>query len=152
MRELAQAFPDAVVGLSDHTVDNFACIGALALGASIVERHFTDHKGRRGPDIVCSMNRSDLSQLIQAASVLRQERGGSKSMLPEEQVTRDFAYASVVATQDMEAGDALTAATIWVKRPGTGDFHAREYRGLIGRKAARPVSAGTQLARGDVAL
>ena len=51
MTELAEAFPGAVYGLSDHTTDNLACFGAIALGASIVERHFTDHMNRQGPDI-----------------------------------------------------------------------------------------------------
>lgn len=150
IRELASAFPDAVVGLSDHTVDNLACMGALALGASIVERHFTDHKGREGPDIVCSMDKSGLFELIHAAGVLRQERGGAKSLLEEEQVTRDFAYASVVAVRDMDAGETLTEDTIWVKRPGTGDFPAREYDALLGRTVRRPIQAGAQLAREDV--
>lgn len=151
IRELAAAFPDAVLGLSDHTVDNLACMGAIALGASIVERHFTDHKGRPGPDIVCSMDQAELAGLIHAAGILRQERGGSKDLLAEEQVTRDFAFASVVAMQDMDAGDRLTKDNLWVKRPGTGDFHARDFKDLLGRTAARSIRAGAQLARNDLA-
>ena len=53
MVELGKAFPRAVIGLSDHTTDNVACLGAVALGASILERHFTDRMDRPGPDIVC---------------------------------------------------------------------------------------------------
>ncbi|MCB0399600.1 MAG: N-acetylneuraminate synthase family protein, partial [Winogradskyella sp.] len=53
MMELHKAFPDYVFGLSDHTLNNNACLGAVALGASILERHFTDHMHRTGPDIVC---------------------------------------------------------------------------------------------------
>ena len=56
MVELARSFPRAVIGLSDHTTDNPACIGAVALGASILERHFTDRMDRVGPDIICSMD------------------------------------------------------------------------------------------------
>ena len=56
MVELAQAFPRAIVGLSDHTTNNLACFGAVALGACILERHFTDSMDRKGPDIVCSMD------------------------------------------------------------------------------------------------
>ena len=56
MTELMTAFPNAVVGLSDHTTSNLACLGAVALGASILERHFTDSMSRPGPDIVCSMD------------------------------------------------------------------------------------------------
>jgi N-acetylneuraminate synthase len=56
MTELMDAFPGAIVGLSDHTTSNLACLGAVALGASILERHFTDSMSRPGPDIVCSMD------------------------------------------------------------------------------------------------
>ncbi len=56
MQAMHEAFPDKVFGLSDHTLNNNACLGAVALGASILERHFTDHMQRTGPDIICSMN------------------------------------------------------------------------------------------------
>lgn len=64
MEELQQAFPDAVVGLSDHSIDNLACLGAVAAGASVLERHFTDSKDRPGPDIVCSMDAQECAELI----------------------------------------------------------------------------------------
>ena len=56
MTALHKAFPDKVFGLSDHTLNNNACLGAVALGVSILERHFTDTMQRSGPDIVCSMD------------------------------------------------------------------------------------------------
>src|SRR6478752_5706877 len=65
MVELQKNFPDAVVGLSDHTLTNHACFGAVALGASVLERHFTDHKERIGPDIVCSMDVHACKELIE---------------------------------------------------------------------------------------
>ena len=64
MMEMHQAFPDKVFGLSDHTLNNNACLGAVALGASILERHFTDHMNRTGPDIVCSMDEQATKELI----------------------------------------------------------------------------------------
>jgi sialic acid synthase SpsE len=54
--ELRNAYPDAVVGLSDHTTTNYPCIASVAMGASILERHFTDSMARIGPDIICSMD------------------------------------------------------------------------------------------------
>ena len=54
--ELIKNFPGIPIGLSDHTVSNLACLSAIALGASIVERHFTDNMNRNGPDIICSMD------------------------------------------------------------------------------------------------
>ena len=70
MTELMAAFPDVVVGLSDHTVGNMACLGAVALGASILERHFTDSMTRPGPDIVCSMDPAQCRDLIEGARAM----------------------------------------------------------------------------------
>ena len=64
MTELQESFNDAVVGLSDHTTSNHACFGAVALGASILERHFTDSMRREGPDIINSMDPSAAEDLI----------------------------------------------------------------------------------------
>jgi len=96
MLELKNAFPNCPVGLSDHTVNNLAAYGALSLGAQLVERHFTDTKERIGPDIVCSMDEEDLRRLIEAAKDIPKMLGGHKDALKEEQVTINFAYASVV--------------------------------------------------------
>ena len=62
---LKEAFPDAVVGLSDHTTSNYTCLGAVAVGASILERHFTDSMKRVGPDISSSMDPESLKSLIE---------------------------------------------------------------------------------------
>ena len=70
MAHLKEAFPDSVVGLSDHTTSNYTCLGAVALGASILERHFTDHMSRLGPDIVCSMDPDSLSELIEGTKII----------------------------------------------------------------------------------
>ena len=95
MTEMQQAFPDNVFGLSDHTLNNNACMGAVALGASILERHFTDQMSRVGPDIVCSMDERSAAELIVSSKEIWQMRGGKKEPAPEEQVTIDFAFATV---------------------------------------------------------
>ncbi|SAI28572.1 N-acetylneuraminate synthase [Bordetella trematum] len=150
MTELAEAFPDAVIGLSDHTVDNYACLGAVALGASILERHFTDRMDRPGPDIVCSMDPKSMSELIAGSKAIFQARGGKKEHAPEEQVTMDFAFASVVADREIKAGERIDESNIWVRRPGTGEFKAEDYDSLIGKVAAKTISKGAQLKRSDI--
>src|SRR5262249_12335527 len=107
--ELANAFPDAVIGLSDHTLNNATCLGAVALGASILERHFTDRKDRVGPDIICSMIPEELQQLIRWSAELQQARGGHKGAVAAEQATINFAYASVVSLVDIKSGELLTS-------------------------------------------
>ena len=71
-------FSGEIIGLSDHTLTNHSSFGAIALGASIIERHFTDTKERIGPDIICSMDEHDCKQLIEGANILFYQRGGKK--------------------------------------------------------------------------
>ena len=147
MLELGQAFPNAVVGLSDHCADNYPALAAIALGARIIERHFTDSKERPGPDIAASMDPADLASLIEGAGQIHQALGGSKGPLPEEQVTMDFAFATVVTIAPIAAGSELSHDNLWVKRPGTGEFSAAEYTGLLGRRVSVDLPAGVHLKR-----
>ncbi len=141
MTQLAEAFPDAVYGLSDHTVSNHACFGAVALGASVLERHFTDTMDREGPDIVNSMDVQAARELIEGAVILQQQRGGEKGPADEEQVTIDFAFATVCSTAAIKSGEKLSSENLWVKRPGTGPILAEHYEDLLGKTATRDIPA-----------
>ena len=69
-------FPGNVFGLSDHTLTNHACFGAVALGASILERHYTDSRiTRKGPDIICSMDEEDCKKLLKGIKILFDQEG-----------------------------------------------------------------------------
>ena len=151
MVELGRAFPRAVVGLSDHTTDNVACIGAVALGASILERHFTDRMDRVGPDIVCSMDEQRCRELIESARTLHAELGGEKGPATEEQVTIDFAFATVVTIAPVKAGETFTTHNLWVKRPGTGKIPAERFESILGRKATRDIPVDVHLTDTDFA-
>lgn len=133
------------IGLSDHTTNNNACIAAMALGASIVERHFTDTMDRVGNDIVCSMDESQLKALLDASKEVFQMRGGEKVPLAEEQVTMDFAFATAVTVADIKAGEKFTMGNLWVKRPGTGEVKAIDYEKVIGRTAKINIKADTHI-------
>lgn len=139
--KLQEAFPDALVGLSDHSIDNVACLAATALGASVLERHFTDTMERTGPDIVCSMDEKACADLIKNSKRIWEMSGGEKEPTAEEQVTIDFAYASVVSIKDIKKGERFSEENIWVKRPGTGDFLAKDYQSLLGRVASCDIEA-----------
>ncbi|MBL7810759.1 MAG: N-acetylneuraminate synthase family protein [Bacteroidetes bacterium] len=145
MQELEKHFPAAVVGLSDHTTNNLACLGAVALGASILERHFTDHMNRPGPDIVCSMDTQAMKELIEGSKMLKLERGGEKGPVEEETPTIQFAFATVVSIRDIAAGEAFSTDNIWVKRPGTGEIPAEEYETVLGKRAVEFIPADTQI-------
>ncbi|MBC7641836.1 MAG: N-acetylneuraminate synthase family protein [Flavobacterium sp.] len=145
MTELHNAFPDKVFGLSDHTLNNNACLGAVALGASILERHFTDTMQRQGPDIVCSMDENATKELIISSNEIWQMRGGTKKPAEEEQVTIDFAFATVCAISGIRKGEKLTKQNIWVKRPGTGKILAENFDDLLGKTATRDILNDEQL-------
>lgn len=150
MTDLLETFPDAVIGLSDHTIDNYACIGAVALGASILERHFTDTMERVGPDISCSMDPKALKDLIHASKIVKQERGGSKNdLVAEEQVTKDFAFSTLVTIQPIKKRELITESNLWAKRPGTGEIKAEFFESVIGKRATRDLSADEHLSWKD---
>jgi N-acetylneuraminate synthase len=150
IEELGRSFPDAVLGLSDHCLSNYPCLGAVALGASILERHFTDSMSRPGPDIVCSMDPPALKELIEGAGIIKRARGGVKGPVKEEKVTIAFAYASVVSTSEIKKGEEFTEQNLWVKRPGTGEILAEDYKSLLGKRAARDIGSDTLLQKADV--
>ena len=151
MLELHQAFPDKVFGLSDHTHNNNACLGAVALGASILERHFTDHMNRTGPDIICSMDEQTCKELIVGSKEIALMRGGKKEPAKEEQVTIDFAFATVCSIVPIKKGEIFSKENIWVKRPGTGEILAEHFNELLGKKATKDIASDIQLTYKDIA-
>lgn len=145
MQELMREFPHTIVGLSDHTVSNTACIAAMALGAKIVERHYTDRMDRRGPDIVCSMDESGLKELLHCAKDMTQMLCGEKEAAQEEQVTIAFAFSTLVAIQEIKKGGQFTKDNLWAKRPGTGKMPARYFTDVLGQYAACDIAKDTHI-------
>lgn len=150
MQALQKEFPNAIIGLSDHTTNNNACLAATALGASILERHFTDSMQRKGPDIVNSMDPIALKELIIGSAEIAQMRGGVKEAAKEEQVTIDFAFATVVTIQPLKKGDTLTKENIWVKRPGTGEIKAESFNDLLGKRVNKDIANDEHLSWSDI--
>ena len=151
LHDLAERFPDAVLGLSDHSIGNYACLAAVALGARVLEKHFTSDKTWPGPDIPISIDPSELRDLVQGSRAVFAALGGHKSVLPEEQPTIDFAYSCVVAIRDISAGEPLSPGNVWVKRPGTGGIKAVAYEDVLGRVALRPIRKDAQVSFEDLA-
>lgn len=151
MSALKEAFEDAVVGLSDHTLTNHACLGAVALGASILERHFTDSMDRPGPDIICSMDGKACKELIEGSKIIALQRGGVKGPANEEQVTIDFAFATICSIMPVKKGDFFSVDNTWVKRPGKGGILAESYNDILGKVAANDIEEDQQIQWQDIA-
>uniref|UniRef100_UPI0030DDCB21 SAF domain-containing protein n=1 Tax=uncultured Salegentibacter sp. TaxID=259320 RepID=UPI0030DDCB21 len=111
---------------------------------------FTDHKQRTGPDIVCSMDEAECSTLIKSSTEIWQMRGGVKAPSVEEQVTIDFAFATVCTISSVKKGEKFTEENIWVKRPGTGEILAEEFDSILDKIAARDIAVDEQLKLEDI--
>lgn len=148
--DLQKAFPDAVVGFSDHSIGPHMALASVALGACILERHFTDTRYRSGPDISCSMDPAELRYLVdRSREIYIAVRNPKERSAPEEAVYR-FARGSIVADRDLLAGTILTEADIWARRPGSGEIPADQFDMLIGRKIIRDLKRNTQLRWSDL--
>jgi len=148
--QLQKKFPDAVVGLSDHSLGNYTGYAAVALGASIIEKHFTSTREWPGPDIALSVNPVELKELVAGTKAVYESLGGSKDILPEEKGIIDFAYACVVSIKNIKKGEKFTKENIWVKRPGTGEIKAEKFSEVLGKIAQRDIVKDSQLTRKDV--
>lgn len=148
--DLKKNFPDAVVGLSDHTTTNYSCYGSVALGARVLEKHFIDKKTRKGPDVSCSMDKSELKQMIEGSLAIFHSLNGEKKALKEEKKTINFAFASVAAIKNIRKGEYLTTKNIFPLRPANGYFKVKDYNKVLGRVAKKDIKQYYQLKYSDV--
>ena len=148
--ELREAFPRAVVGFSDHSIGPEMALASVALGACILERHYTDTRYRKGPDISCSMDPAELRFLIDRSREIWVAANNPKQRsAPEEDVYR-FARGSIVADADLPEGHVITEADIWARRPGSGEIAAYEFDTVLGKRLKRAVTRNTQLRWADL--
>jgi N-acetylneuraminate synthase/N,N'-diacetyllegionaminate synthase len=137
------------VGFSDHTDGIIAALGAVALGACFVEKHFTLDKGLPGPDHRFSADPAELRALCEGVRTLERSLGGSVvgPTASEQRGRRDFRL-SCVAARDLPAGVRLTESDVVFRRPGTG-IPPRSVDLFLNRRLARPVAAGAVFSSDD---
>lgn len=149
--ELYNAFPRAVIGFSDHSIGPEMALASVALGASILERHYTDLRYRKGPDIINSMDPAELRFLIDRSKEIWIAANNPKERsAPEEDVYR-FARASVVADRDLPEGHVIHESDIWARRPGSGEIPGYDFDKVVGKRLTRSVTRNTQLKWSDLA-
>ena len=142
MNTMATAF-NLPVGYSDHTPGVEIAVAAVALGACVIEKHFTLDRNMPGPDHLASLEPEELVSMVSGIRSTEAALGdGRKEPAASETNTADVARKSLVAARDIDAGETLTEDLIDVKRPGTGlPPVMRPY--VAGRKAAQAIPAGT---------
>ena len=137
MLTIQHAFPGAQVGYSDHTVGIEVPIAAVALGAKVIEKHFTLDRNLPGPDQRASLEPHELTAMISAIRRIEKALGtGIKKPSPSELKNKPIARKSIVAALPIKEGEVFSEMNITVKRPGTGISPMR-WDELMGRKADR---------------
>ncbi|SLN43148.1 N-acetylneuraminate synthase family protein [Pseudooctadecabacter jejudonensis] len=148
--DLRAAFPNAVVGFSDHSIGPEMALASVALGACILERHYTDTRYRKGPDISCSMDPAELRHLIDRSREIHTALHNPKERTAAEEDVYRFARASVVADADLPAGHVITPADIWARRPGSGAIAGYDFDKVVGRTLKVAVTRNQQLTWDDL--
>lgn len=138
------------VGLSDHSLGIYPCLGAIALGSAALEKHFTISRSWPGPDNPFSIEPKELKELVIGSKVIWQALKGEKEIQKEEKPIIDFAYASVVAIKDIKKGNVFNLDNIWVKRPGTGEILAERFYSILGKTAKYDIKKDQQLTWGMI--
>jgi sialic acid synthase SpsE len=152
LKTYAKAYPDVVLGLSDHTPGHATVLGAVALGARVVEKHFTDEKERNGPDHKFSMSPADWSEMVQRTRELQSALGTEeKRVMDNEKETVVLQRRAVRTITDLRSGDKIEAKDLTVLRPCPKDALPPYRLGeLVGRKLRRNIPAGDIVRLDDV--
>lgn len=140
---LAEAF-SVPVGLSDHTLGIAVPVAAVALGACIIEKHFTMSRSEPGPDSAFSLEPHEFKAMVEAIRVAEKALGEVSYVVTEREATSRVFRRSLFVVQDMQAGDVFTPGNLRSIRPGHG-LHTRYLDEILGRPAARAIKRGTPL-------
>jgi N-acetylneuraminate synthase len=140
-------FPDVVLGLSDHTHGHATVLGAVALGARVIEKHFTDDNGREGPDHKFAMNPLTWKDMVERTRELERALGSAdKVIVPNERDTAVVQRRCLRAGRDIRAGERFTREMIDVLRPATpGAIQPSHIPDVIGTVALADMPKGKEL-------
>ena len=152
LRQFGERYPNVVLGLSDHTPGHVTVLGAVALGARVIEKHFTDDTSRVGPDHGFSMDPGTWRAMVDATRMLEAAMGdGVKKVEPNEQETVVLQRRCVRAARELPAGQVLTAKDVEVLRPAPRDaIPAHEVGAVTGRTLLRPLAFGDAVTWADL--
>lgn len=137
------------IGLSDHSEGIYTALGAVALGACVIEKHFTISSDWDGPDQKASIEPDELSELVKGVRTVHKACGNEKKVINDEEPVRKMARESIVYIEDLTEGATLTDNTVWVKRPGTG-IPAKRLGEVLGRRIKHSVKADTMVKWSDL--
>lgn len=140
---LARDF-DCPVGLSDHTLGIAVAIAAVALGAAMIEKHFTLRRADGGPDAEFSLEPAELATLVESARAALAALGSGAATRSEVETAMKVFRRSVYVVRDIAAGERFSGDNLRIIRPGHG-LAPRHLAEILGRRARRPLARGTAL-------
>jgi N-acetylneuraminate synthase len=145
-------FPDVILGLSDHTPGAIAAIGAVALGARVIEKHFTDDRNRLGPDHGFSLEAREWKEMVQQVRILERALGdGLKQVEENERETVILQRRSWRVTKDLSKGHILSGQDLQALRPAPSDSIAPSQPAeVIGKRLKRSLVAGDYVRWSDL--
>lgn len=152
LRTYRELFPDCVLGLSDHTFGHSTVVGAIALGARVIEKHFTDDNGRVGPDHKFAMNPTTWKNMVKSSIEVWEALGdGVKKVEDNELNSRIVQQRSLFVQRDMKAGETITREDIIPLRPIMADgIKPDNMDKVVGRTLCKDISAGNHIRWEDI--
>jgi sialic acid synthase SpsE len=147
LRTYAVMFPDVILGLSDHTHAVAPVLGAVALGACVIERHFTDSNDREGPDHKFAMNPENWARMVEETRLLERSLGSTDKFIAANEIDTAIVQRRCLrAARDIQAGETFTREMIDVLRPAApGAIKPSEIEHVIGTKAIHNMPFGKEL-------
>ncbi len=150
LKQLGKEFPKTVIGLSDHSLNNFSSFAAMTMGASIIERHFTDSKEREGTDIPWSMTSDEAKELVEFAKCINKMKIGKKERLEEEKNVAEMTFNTVVTKRPVRKGSTLTKDDLTTKGPNKLGIPAEDLYKVIWKKTLKDLDANYHLQWEDI--
>jgi N-acetylneuraminate synthase len=147
LKTYAAMFPGVILGLSDHTHALAPVLGAVTLGARVIERHFTDSNDREGPDHKFAMNPENWARMVEETRLLERALGSpDKDIAANEVQTAVVQRRCLRAAREIKAGEVFTREMIDVLRPATpGAIKPDQIGNVIGTKALHDLKFGQEL-------
>jgi sialic acid synthase SpsE len=147
LKTYAAMFPDVILGLSDHTHAIAPVVGAVTLGAKVIERHFTDSNDREGPDHKFAMNPENWAKMVEETRLLERALGSPDKFISANEVETAIVQRRCLrAARDIKAGETFTRNMIDVLRPATpGAIKPNQIQNVIGTKALADMPFGKEL-------
>jgi len=151
LNEFREKFPDVILGLSDHSIGHIAVLGAVALGARAIEKHFTDDTNRVGPDHGFSLDPISWKKMVEETRILERCLGnGHKRVEPNEAEARIVQRRALRFTRDIQAGATVSSDDVIALRPcPTDGIDPFDIDDVVGRKLVQEVSRDQLIRKSD---